>query len=103
MRAGQVLLERDSLPVAATPSSVVDTKLVAIRLLVVMAFDELGSVLDLFLGPVDVNYFVFAVNPVDHSGGQHDPLAEDPWSGVNDQLAGTRLVVGVVDLADPSI
>src|ERR1035437_3395564 len=62
---------------------------VAIRLLVVMAFDELGSVFDLFLGPVDVNYFVFAVYPIDHPGGQQDPLTEDPWSGVN--LADTSI------------
>jgi hypothetical protein len=44
--------------------SVVDTKLVAIRLLVVTAFDELGSVLDLFPGPVDLNHF-FGAFPAD--------------------------------------
>src|SRR5450631_1536647 len=95
--------KRDSLPVAATPGSVVATKLVAIRLLLVPTFVELGSVLDLFLGAVDVNYLVFAVYPGDHTGRQHDLLAEDPWPRINDQPACARLVVGPGNLTNTPI
>src|SRR5664279_2219315 len=103
VHAGRFLLHaRRLLAVAAAPVAVVAAERVAIRLILIL-LDEFGSVLDLVLGPVDVNDFCFAVDPIDHTGGQHDLLTEDPRPRIDDQPACAGLVVGVVDLTDVAV
>src|SRR5665811_931087 len=50
-----------------------------------------------------MNDFCFAVDPIDHTGGQHDLLTEDPRPRIDDQPACAGLVVGVVDLTDVAV
>src|SRR6187401_1449412 len=84
-------------------SSVVPTQRVAVLALLVGALVELRGGLDLVLGPVYVDLLVGHVDTTDHPSGKHDLLAEDPWASVNDDVAGSDLIRGVVDLADVTV
>src|SRR5213075_738511 len=64
---------------------------------------ELGGVLDLLLGPVHVDPLLLGVDVVDRTGREQDLLAEDPWSGVDDQVAVADDGARLVDLPDVSV
>src|SRR5262249_40132695 len=70
----------------------------AIRVLV-----ELGGVLDLVLRPVHEDRLVALVDAADHAGREQDLLPEDPRPGVDDEVSGTDVVAGLVDLADAAV
>ncbi|WP_166663038.1 hypothetical protein [Streptomyces sp. KS 21] len=69
------------------------------RFAAVPGFVELGSVLDLVLGPVDVDLFLLQVDHLDRPGGQQHVLPEDPYPGVHDDAGGADLLGMLADLA----
>src|SRR5436309_11481882 len=83
--------------------AVVARELAPVRLVAIATLVELGRVLDLVLRPADVDLAVVVVDAVDHTGRQHDLLAEDPRSGVDDDVARADVVRGLVDLADRAV
>src|SRR5215207_3049022 len=85
------------------PGAVVPAQGVAVVPLLVRLLVELWRGLDLALRPVHVDLLVADVDPADHTGRQHDLLAENPWPGVHDDVSGSDLVRGVVDLADVAV
>src|SRR5215207_5147832 len=85
------------------PGAVVPAQGVAVVPLLVRLLVELWCGLDLVLRPVYVDLLVADVDPADHTGRQHDLLAENPWPGVHDDVSGSDLVRGVVDLADVAV
>ena len=64
---------------------------------------ELGRVLDLVLGPIDVDLTIIGVDALDDARWEHHLATEDPRAGVDDEEAAARLVGGLIHLADASI
>src|SRR5215213_8149617 len=84
-------------------ASVVAAEVRPIVLAQVRVLVELRRVLDLVLRPVDVHLLVGGVDPVDHTGREHDLLAEDPRAGVDNDVARADVVGRLVDLPDASV
>src|SRR5579871_2204589 len=82
-------------------SGVVIAQLRPVR--VVVGALVLGGVLDVVLGDGDVHGPVLVIDAVDHPGGQHHGLAEDPGTGAHQQPAAPGLDVVLVDLADVTV
>jgi hypothetical protein len=59
--------------------------------------------LDLILRAVDPNLLYVVIDALDHTGGQHHLLAEDPRAGVDDDVALPHVVARLVDLADRAV
>src|SRR4029077_8279109 len=47
--------------------------------------------------------FFLVVDSLDHASGQHDLLAEDPWARIDDDVALSHAIGGLVDLADRAV
>src|SRR5690349_7240198 len=59
-----------------------------------------GRGLHLVLAHADDDPATLVVDAVDHAGGDHPLLPEDPEAGVHHEPLGGRLGAGLVDLAD---
>src|SRR5919108_226095 len=99
-RANELEVMGQTVLVASIAGPVVLAQATAVGLVLSQRLVELRSVLDLLLRPVDDDLLGRLVHTADHPGGQHDLLAEDPRSGVDDDVARTCLVRRVVHLAD---
>src|SRR3954471_2322699 len=100
-------VEAGRAPVARDPPTVLTQVVVAHpRAVVVVAVRrliELGRVLDLLLGLIDVDDFIVVIDPVDHAGRQQNLLAEDPRPRIDNDVAVADLVGRLIDLSDRSI
>src|SRR5947208_9832266 len=80
-------------------AAVVAAELVAIRLVVEPLLVELRRVLDLVLRAVDEDRLRIRVDVTNQAGRDHQLLAEDPGTGVDDDEAAADLLGRLVDLA----
>src|SRR5881275_154235 len=84
-------------------AAVVAAELVAVRLVVVPRLVELRRVLDLVLRAVDEDRLRIRVDVTNQAGRDHQLLAEDPGTGVDDDEAAADLPGRLVDLADLTV
>jgi hypothetical protein len=69
----------------------------------VLGLVEFGRVFDLIFGSVDVDRFPGRVDALDGSGGQRHVLAENPDTGVDNEVGGTNVFGVLVDLSDAAV
>src|SRR5947208_16427533 len=84
-------------------AAVVAAELVAIRLVVEPLLVELRRVLDLVLRAVDEDRLSIRVDVTNQAGRDHQLLAEDPGTRVDDDEATADLPGRLVDLADLAV
>src|SRR5262245_23365296 len=88
---------------AALTLAVVGPQLAAVLLAAVQRRVVFGGLLDLVLRAVHVDLLVRRVDALDHAGGAHAFLTEDPRAGVDDDVARPDLVGRLVDLPDRAV
>src|SRR6188474_758307 len=86
--------------VAASTLAVIRTNLRSVTLVVPERVIELRCVLDLVLRAVDEDLLVLVIDVPKHAHRQQHFLAEDPRTGVDNDVSCIRFEGRIVDLAD---
>src|SRR4026209_794062 len=89
--------------VASAAVPVVRPEPPAIALVAYERIVELGRILDLVLRAIDEDLLLVVVGVPNHSGRKHDLFAEDPRTGVDNDVRRPSVVRRFVDLADRTV
>src|SRR5579862_977295 len=97
----QTLLE--VVPVACAPGAVVTAKAGSVRVVAIAVLVELRRVLDLIPCAIHEHGLRAEVDIAHHTGREHHLLAEDPRTGIDDDVASSHLIRSFIDLTDRSV